>query len=265
MHNHNQRDTMKVLAITQARIGSSRLPGKVLLPLGTGSLLDVQLARLARAQQLDRLLVATTQEAGSEQICAIAAAHGCDCYQGSLTDVLDRFYQAAKPYAPQWVVRLTSDCPLLDPALVDAVVAAAVAGGYDYYTNTFVEHYPDGQDVEVFRFAALERAWQDARLPSEREHVTPYLRKHSNYLGGSLFTAANHPAPADYGGLRMTVDEPADLAVMRWLVDALGEEAGWQTYADYMRSQREQLHNAGIVRNEGYAKSINQDNETPTI
>ena len=140
MHNHNQRDTMKVLAITQARIGSSRLPGKVLLPLGTGSLLDVQLARLARAQQLDRLLVATTQEAGSEQICAIAAAHGCDCYQGSLTDVLDRFYQAAKPYAPQWVVRLTSDCPLLDPALVDAVVAAAVAGGYDYYTNTFVEH-----------------------------------------------------------------------------------------------------------------------------
>ena len=256
---------MKVLAITQARIGSSRLPGKVLLPLGAGSLLDLQLARLSRAQLPDRLLVATTREAGSEQICAIAAAHGCDCYQGSLDDVLDRFYQAAKPYAPDWVVRLTSDCPLLDPVLVDAVIAAAIAGGYDYYTNTLVEHYPDGQDVEVFRFAALERAWQEARLPSEREHVTPYLRKHSDYLGGSLFTAANHAAPADYGGLRMTVDEPADLAVMRWLVEALGVDADWQTYADYMLQQRESLSNAGIARNEGYQKSVNQDNETPTI
>lgn len=208
---------------------------------------------------MGEIIVATTEEPESTAIVEVAEAHGVGVYQGSLNDVLDRFYQAAKPASPDYVVRITSDCPLLDPQLVDNVIKMAVDNDLDYCTNCFEEQYPDGQDVEVMKFSALQKAWNTAKLKSEREHVTPYIRNNSNVLGGSLFRAMNYPAPFDMGGIRMTVDEQPDLDAMRVLVDKLGIDQTWREYADFIVRHPEDFSNQDITRNEGYLKSIQKD------
>ena len=249
---------MKTLLITQARIGSSRLPSKVLLRIGDRSLLDIHLSRIMRAKKVDKIVVATTTEEGSKKICEIAQKRGADCYQGSLNDVLDRFYQAAIPHQPDWVVRVTSDCPILDPEVIDMVVQKAIEGNYDYSANTLVEDFPDGQDVEVFKMSALEKAWKEADMEYEREHVTPFIRINSDFNGGTLFRAADVPAPYDYNKVRMTVDEPADLDMMNWLIKECGQDRTWVEYVTFMLKNPEMLVNADIIRNEGYLKSRNK-------
>lgn len=254
-------EQVKVIAITQARIGSTRLPRKVLLPLGNDTLLGVHLARLSQAKTIDICIVATTNEEGSETIVKLAEAKGISTFQGSLNDVLDRFYQAALPCKPSHVVRITSDCPLIDPELIDKVVKEAVLGGYDYYTNIFVEDFPDGQDIEVFTFEALEKAWNEATTNTEREHVTPYIRNNSSFKGGTLFKSADFPAPDNFNHVRMTVDEAIDLEVMQWLVDELGTDKDWLTYTKHMLANQDKLANARIQRNEGYLKSLKKESE----
>ena len=150
---------MKVLLITQARIGSTRLPGKVLLPLGEETLLSVHLKRLSQCTTVNKIVVATTFEDSVDRLIDICKESEVDYHQGSLEDVLDRFYQAAIQYQPDWVVRVTSDCPLLDSRVVDQVVQEAIESDVDYCANIITEDFPDGQDVEVFKFSALELAW----------------------------------------------------------------------------------------------------------
>lgn len=254
-------EQIKVIAITQARVGSSRLPRKVLLPLGNDTLLGVHLERLKRAKSIDQCIVATTNEDESESIVKLAEAKDIATYQGSLNDVLDRFYQAALPYKPSHVVRVTSDCPLIDPDLIDKIVNEAITGGYDYYANILVEDFPDGQDVEVFTFKALAKAWNEATTNTEREHVTPYIRNNSNFKGGTLFQSADYPAPDNYNHVRMTVDEAVDLEVMQWLVDELGTDKDWLTYTKFMLANQDKLANARIQRNEGYLKSLKKELE----
>jgi spore coat polysaccharide biosynthesis protein SpsF len=194
-----------ILAILQARMSSRRLPGKVLLPLAGRPMLARQIERVRRSQLLTRLLVATSKEPADEAIIALASTLGVDCYAGSLEDVLDRFYGAAAGYQPSHIVRLTGDCPLTDWQLIDGVVRLGLEGGYDYASNVLRRTWPDGLDVEIMTFAALELAWREATDPRCREHVTPffYEQPHRFRLGGLQQNV-------DLSSLRWTVDERAD-------------------------------------------------------
>ncbi|WP_422355555.1 cytidylyltransferase domain-containing protein [Roseivirga pacifica] len=250
---------MKTILITQARVGSTRLPNKVLLKIGDHSILSIHLARIKQAKRVDEVIVATTDETESDLICEIAENNGVTWNRGSLNDVLDRFYQTAKLFDPDWVVRVTSDCPLLDPELIDQVIEMAIEGDYDYCSNGLVQDFPDGQDVEVFKMSALTKAWQEAKKDSEREHVTPYIRNHSDFMGGVIFKAADLAAPAEYNAVRMTVDEPKDFEVVKWLINDLGADKSWLDYTKHLLENPDKLSNTYILRNEGYLKSINKE------
>lgn len=250
---------MKILLITQARIGSTRLPGKVLLPIGEETLLSIHLKRLKACTTITQIVVATTFEDGVECLIDICREADVDFYQGSLEDVLDRFYRASIEYQPDWVVRVTSDCPLLDPRVVNQVVLTAIESDVDYCANIITEDFPDGQDVEVFKFSALERAWNEATLKSDREHVTPYIRNNSDFKGGVLFTAFDVKCHSNFNSIRMTVDEKADLIAIRRLIDELGISSTWEEYVEYIIKHFNSIGNTDIIRNEGYQKSLTKD------
>lgn len=250
---------MKVLLITQARIGSTRLPGKVLLPIGEESLLSIHLKRLKECALINQIVVATTFEDGVDRLIDICKEYEVDYHQGSLEDVLDRFYQAAIQYQPDWVIRVTSDCPLLDSRVVDQVVREALKRNVDYCANIITEDFPDGQDVEVFKFSALQRAWKEATLNSEREHVTPYIRNNSDLKGGELFTAHDVKCHSNFNSIRMTVDEKADLIAIRRLTDELGITSTWEEYVEYIIKYSDSIGNTDIIRNEGYQNSLTKD------
>jgi spore coat polysaccharide biosynthesis protein SpsF len=196
-----------MLGIIQARVSSSRLPGKVLKPILGKPMLTRQIERLKRAKSLDRLVVATSADATDDAVAALAADAGVGCWRGSLNDVLDRFVGTARAHGARDVVRLTGDCPLADPDVIDDVTRTYRASGADYTSNTNPPTFPDGLDVEVMRMAALERAWLEAQKPSEREHVTLYIHQSPD-----KFRLTNHAAPKDLSALRWTVDHLEDLA-----------------------------------------------------
>lgn len=251
---------MNILAITQARLGSSRLPAKVLKDIGGITLLELHLRRLKQSRLINKIVVATTLEDGAESICNIATASGLEYYQGSLEDVLDRYYKAASPFKPDYVVRITADCPLLDASVVDEVIEAAVDNKLDYVSNGLERTFPDGLDVEVFTFTALEKAWKEASLLSDREHVTPYIWRNSSFKGGSLFTSKNIFCNKSLGDFRLTVDEPADLTVIRELVERIGNDRPWMEYIDLLEAAPEiRKINGDIECNEGYRKSLDKD------
>jgi len=250
---------METLLITQARTGSSRLPGKVLKTVDGKTLLQIHLERLKKCQMVNDIIVATTLEKYDEPIATMAKEWGFHTYRGSEEDVLDRFYQAAKPFKPNWIVRVTSDCPLLDPDLVDKIIEFSHQHEADYVSNNFETHFPHGQDVEVFTFKTLERAWKETNKLTEREHVTPYLRNNSDLKGGSLFKALNYPIEHNYGGIRMTIDEEEDYELIKILVQDLGSNKSWKEYADYMVNKSLTTINCQYKRNEGYLKSLEKD------
>jgi spore coat polysaccharide biosynthesis protein SpsF (cytidylyltransferase family) len=242
-------------------MNSSRLPGKVLMRAGSKSLLELQLTRVKKSNRIDDFILATTGSPVDDVIASVAAECGINFYRGSEQDVLDRFYQAAWENGnTDYVVRLTADCPLADPALIDSIIDHTIKCKFDYCSNTLDPGFPDGMDVECFSFEALNRAWREARLTSDREHVTPYIWRNSSFCNGTLFSSGSYNSPdKSYGGLRLTVDESADLNVITALVEALGDDATWQSYADYYRQHPEIQFNLAYSRNEGYAKSISQD------
>jgi spore coat polysaccharide biosynthesis protein SpsF len=251
---------MKVIAVTQARSGSTRLPNKVLLKIEDKTLLQIHIDRIKQAKQVDDIIIATTTENADDVIASLANSLGVKYHRGSENDVLDRFYQTVKAIQPDFIVRLTSDCPLIDPKLLDEVIAKAKEEDLDYYVNIIEEGYPDGQDIEVVKFSALEKAWRDATLKSDREHVTPYIRNNSSYKGGTLFKSNNHGLDDNYNHVRLTVDEPQDLEVIRQIVKDLGFDKDWKTYADYyLKNPEIKALNDKIKRNEGYQKSVDED------
>ncbi|MBQ7622679.1 MAG: glycosyltransferase family protein [Bacteroidales bacterium] len=253
---------MKILAITQARYGSTRLPAKILREVDGTTLLEIHLRRILKAERASLLKIATTTEEGSAKIIEVASKAGVACTRGSVDDVLDRFYQTALPEQPDYVVRLTSDCPLIDPSVIDAVIDFTINGGYDY-ASTDPASFPDGLDTEVFRFEALKEAWEKAELRSEREHVTPYIWKNGSAKGGSIFKTAAMANPAgkyDASHYRITLDEAEDFEVLKALIRALGTGRGWKDYIDYLERHPEiKTLNSRFGYNEGYEKSINND------
>lgn len=253
---------MKILAITQARYGSTRLPAKILKEVGGQTLLEIHLRRILQSSRIDKLKIATTAEEGSKYIIAVADRLGVEYHQGSVNDVLERFWGTACPEHPDYVVRLTSDCPLIDPQVIDSVIDFAVEGGYDY-VKTDPASFPDGLDTEVFKFSALEKAYREAELTSEREHVTPYIWKNASAEGGDKFTSAymaNPQGTYNANDYRITIDEPEDFEVLDSLISKLGIARPWKEYIDCLESHPEiRRLNSRFGYNEGYAKSIRND------
>lgn len=250
---------LNTILITQARTGSTRLPGKVLMEIDGKSLLQIHLDRLKKCHKISKIIVATTTNEEDQIIFDKATEWGFESYRGSESDVLDRFYQSVKDQNADWIVRVTSDCPLIDPELVDQVVAFAQENDCDYASNGLIENYPDGQDCEVFKFSALQLAWENAKLNSEREHVTPYIRNNADFNNGNIFKALNFECPADFSMIRMTVDEPVDFELIKILIQELGTEQSWLTYTKYIIEHNLGKLNNQIIRNEGLLKSLKND------
>ncbi len=250
---------IKTLAIIQARFGSTRLPGKVLKKINTKSLLEIGLNRISKSKIIDKIVVATTDNSIDEAIVDEVKRLGFDYFRGSEQDVLDRFYKTALLYKPKWIVRITSDCPLIDPILIDQVIDFTFNNNVDYGANILEERFPDGQDIEVFTFEALEKAWQESQLLSDREHVTPYIRRNSTFFNENKFRSSNFYSSIDYSNVRMTVDEPEDFTVIENLINSLGLEKKWEEYVLYMMENDLTKINSKIIRNEGYLKSLKND------
>lgn len=244
---------MKIIAITQARTGSTRFPNKIMNRIEGKTLLSIHIDRIKNSKKTNTLIIATTNKKNDDIIELEANNLGVHCYRGDEDDVLDRFYQAAKSHNPDYVVRLTSDCPLIDPSLIDEIIEATINSNVDYCSNTLIESYPDGQDIEVFTFNALKKAWKKAHLTSEREHVTPYMKNNFKVLN-------IHSNNMKFNKVRMTVDEPNDFIVIKKLVYKLGLNEKWENYTYlYLNDKTISNINDSITRNEGYKKSIKND------
>jgi spore coat polysaccharide biosynthesis protein SpsF len=250
---------LKTVLITQARIGSTRLPGKVLMEINQTPLLKIHLDRLKKSKKVDKIIVATTICDDDNIIEELATDWGYEVFRGSENDVLDRFYQAVKSINPLWVVRVTSDCPLIDPELVDKIIEVTQTESKDYGSNVIEETFPDGQDVEVFKFIALETAWKCAKKESEREHVTPYIRNNSNQKGENIFSSISYKNNIDYSKIRITVDEPSDFVLINKVITELGFNKSWFEYTEYIINNKLVEINGNIIRNEGYLKSLKND------
>ncbi|MFC1652395.1 cytidylyltransferase domain-containing protein [Planctomycetota bacterium] len=252
---------MSVTAIIQARTGSARLPNKVLLDLEGRTMLERVVERASLAKSIDNVVVATTVDMSDLQIVALMSGNGIRIYCGSEIDVLDRYYQAAKLCHAQHVVRITADCPVIDPQVIDRVVGRYFESEADYCSNTLVETYPDGQDVEVFSYSVLQAAWTEAVLPSEREHVTPFIKKNSGRF--RLISCEHEP---DLSHLRWTIDEPRDYEVIQIFYRELNSKNatfGMAEILEYLDKRPSiQAINQGIKRNEGYAKSLLSDKQS---
>jgi spore coat polysaccharide biosynthesis protein SpsF len=245
-----------VVAIVQARMTSTRLPGKVLMEICSRPMLALLVERLKACKGIDRIVVATSVDATDDVIEGWCRDNSVDLFRGSLDDVLDRYYNAAITYGAETIVRITADCPLIDPILVDRVIEAFKGGGCAYAKS--VGSFPDGLDTEVFSFEALNAAQAGARLLSEREHVTPYIWKRPEE-----FPVIKIENDEDLSAMRWTVDDPADLLFVTKIFEALYTE-GKVFYMDeileFLKKNPELLKiNSGTVRNEGYAKSLRED------
>lgn len=203
--------------IVQARMGSSRLEGKVLKTVGGKPLLEYELERLRRAKLADSVRVATTTHARDEAIVLFCARLGVPVFRGSEEDVLSRYYHAAKEAELHTVVRVTADCPLIDPAVIDSVIAYFYKDGtFDYVSNTLTRSFPRGMDTEVFTFKALEKSHHEADAQPDREHVTPYIYRHPE-----IFRIGEVLSGRDLGGHRWTVDTDDDFKLIHHMLEAL--------------------------------------------
>lgn len=250
---------MNTVLITQARTGSTRLPRKVLMEVNKTALLKLHLDRISKSKNVDKIIVATTTNVDDDIIEKKVIEWGFNVFRGSENDVLDRFYQAIKNINPIWIVRVTSDCPLIDPLLIDKVIEITQSENKDYGSNVIDETFPDGQDVEVFKFSALKIAWQFAEKVSEREHVTSFIRNNSNLKGGSMFSALSHKSSINFSKIRMTVDELKDFELINKIVNEIGFNKSWQEYTEYILNNKLYEINKDIIRNEGYFQSIKKD------
>src|SRR3989344_1774144 len=196
-----------IAAIIQARTGSTRFPKKDLKKVCGKTLLEHLMERLGRAKLVDKIIIATTTRRGDDAIVKLTQKAKVGYFRGSEEDVLDSYYQAAKKFKADIVVRITGDCPVVDPEIVDRVIGFYLKNKtkLDYVSNTNPPTYPDGLDVEVFPFWVLEQTWWEAKLKSEREHVTPYVRNNPK-----IFRSGNVRGSKDFSHLRLTVDQIED-------------------------------------------------------
>jgi len=237
-----------VVCIIQARMGSSRLPGKVLKDICGQPMLGWVVKRAKQSEKTDQVVVATTQDSEDDPVEDFCSKNAIACYRGSTFDVLDRYYQAARLFEADIIVRVTGDCPLIDPALIDGAIAELQAGELDFVANRLPPPYqrtfPIGLDVEVATIKALTEAWQHAKKTHEREHVMPYL-----YSGPAKYRSKVINAPTDHGGQRWTVDTPQDLEFVRKVIEMLNcrNDFTWQEILELVEAHPELTNiNAGV-------------------
>jgi spore coat polysaccharide biosynthesis protein SpsF (cytidylyltransferase family) len=251
---------MKILAITQARVGSTRLPRKVLKLVKGKTLLEIHLSRILQSKKISKLIVATTIESEANKIITIAKKLGVDSFKGSVNNVLERFYLAALPENPDYVVRLTSDCPLVDSHLIDGVINKCVSNKYDFVSNSLDPTFPDGMDVEVFKFSALKEAYKKAVLKSDLEHVTPYIWRNSSVKGKNRFNSFSVRCDKDFSKYRLTVDTQDDFDLIEKIIFHLGTNKRWMDYVNFLDENPELMKiNDRHERNEGYKESLRKD------
>lgn len=249
---------MKVVAIIQARMDSVRLPGKVLLPLAEKPALEHIVERLSYCRMVDQVVVATTTEVNDDPVAELCIKNNIKYFRGSPEDVLDRYYQSSKIFNADPIVRITADCPAIDPVVVDAVISGYLAGDYDLYGLS--GEFPDGLDCTVFSFSAIKKAWKEAKLKSEREHVGPYIEKNSNIFN-------NGKLKLFYGleNQRWTMDEPEDYELLKVIFNELYRpDSPFLTYEvlEYIKENPKLGRlNQKIVRNQGYIQSLKEDKE----
>jgi glutamate-1-semialdehyde 2,1-aminomutase len=239
---------MKVIAIIQARMGSTRLPDKVMTRILGTPMIELLLRRLSLAGRVDQIILATSRDKRNQELADHVQRLGYPVYRGEENDVLDRYHSVAKHYGPDAIVRITGDCPLIDPALVDEVIRAFEAEEVDYLSNINPPTYPDGLDTEVFSFQALDRAAREATTPADREHVTSFI------IESGLFRVGNIENSQDCSDLRWTVDEPMDLEVITNVFDSFypREDFGWIEVLELFRTRPELFAaNQHLARNEG--------------
>lgn len=242
----------RTVAVIQARMSSTRLPGKVLMPVAGRESILFMCDRVRRAGSVDMLCVATSDDPSDDPLANCLADAGIPCIRGSLNDVLARFAMAARAFDAQTVVRLTGDCPLIDPDLIDQVVQRLHVDGLDYVSNIDPPTFPDGLDAEAMTMTALETADREARRATEREHVTPFIRENPH-----RFRAGHVRSPVDLSGLRWTIDYSDDLEFVRTLIGKLDVDPVLADRYDFLRIvDRHGLGTGGThARNEGLLTS----------
>ena len=245
-------------------MGSTRLPGKVLMNLAGRSVLWHIITRLRQAEYLDQICVATTDDHQDDCIVEACQTMNIQVYRGSTEDVLSRYYDCAKflgmnPKSHDYIIRITADCPFVDPKIVDTLIGIAVSEKYDYVSNIDPPTFPDGLDVEVFKFDALEYAYMHARRSSEREHVTPHIRNNP------LLSKYNYTSPTDLSNIRLTLDTYEDFMLISSIYKRLYQEGkiiSLNDVLDVLSTHPELLDiNARFQRNEGYLKSLSNDRQ----
>lgn len=249
---------MNIIAIIQARLNSKRLRRKVLLDISGKTVLEHVIHRVHQSRMLGDVVVATTVDKADLAIVSLCAKLKISVYCGSEDDVLDRYYQAACLFKARHIIRITADCPLIDPQIIDDIVRLHLKSNADYTSNTIKETYPDGEDVEVIAFPALRKAWENADLSSEREHVTPYIKNNPE-----MFKLVNLECKKNLGQHRWTLDNMVDYEFVKAVYGHLSSRKPHFGMQDilHLLDQYPQLSkiNAQIKRNEGYELSLKQD------
>ncbi|WP_061249369.1 aminotransferase class III-fold pyridoxal phosphate-dependent enzyme [Leptospira alstonii] len=246
---------MKVLAIVQARMGSTRFPNKVMKPILGKPMIGLLLERLSFSKKIDQIILATSIDSKNDSLEKYVRELGFEVFRGSENNVLDRYFQAAKKFNAQVIVRVTGDCPMIDPELVDSVIEAFEKEKVDYLTNTNPPTYPDGLDTEVFTFSSLERAHKETTRSIDQEHVTPFIRE------SDFFTTKNFSYNEDLSRERWTVDEPEDFEVVKSVFEEFSPRTdfSWLEVLDLFKKKPKLFHaNRHLVRNEGASMGTGQ-------
>ena len=247
---------LNISAIIQARIGSTRLPGKVLMKLNEDTVLSLLLKQLKHSKFLAEKIIATTNNPKDDVIEKFTTSNNIKLFRGDSDNVLDRYYQCAKRFSLTHIVRITADNPLIDPDIIDQAIKKYSTFNYDYLTNSIDRTFPNGTEVEIFSFDALEIAWKYAKKKSEREHVTPYF-----YNNPKKFKIHHFKQKKNQSKFRYTIDRKEDYALMVEILSRIKKRpVRTSDIIDLLTTNPQLLKlNSHIITNEGYIKSIKED------
>jgi len=242
----------KILCILQARMWSTRLPGKILKKIKKKTLIEYEIDRIKRSKYIDKIVIATSKNQSDDILEILCKKININCYRWEEEDVLKRFFDCSNKYNDyNIIVRLTWDCPLIDPEIINKTIEKFLKSWVDYCSNIEPETFPDWLDVEVFTKKSLENAYLNAKLPSEREHVTPFIRKHSS--------KTNYANPINYSNFRLTVDEKEDFDLIKTLIEKVWPDKWYLDYINHTKQFWLDKINNKFKRNEGFQKSSNED------
>jgi spore coat polysaccharide biosynthesis protein SpsF len=256
-----------IVAIIQARYGSTRLPGKILMEINHKPILYYVINQVQNSKKIDNLVIATPKKTQDDQIAKLVDSYGVEVFRGSENDVLDRYYQCAKNYNADIIVRVTSDCPLIDPNLIDRCIMEFEKNEYDYISNTnkleddsWIYHlngFPLGFGVEVFSFDALEKAWKNAKKPSEREHVTQYIPNNPKMFKIGVIENSD-----DFSDIHLSIDHKLDFNLIKIVIEHFPDHEIFnleKIISFFEENPHLKQINSHISFNEGYLKSLKED------